>query len=109
MASVGAVATFVLWSFHLTYPSVFADAFLRGRISVIWLALVLAPPYVMAFGLCNLVFVKSVPQSQASGPMSSYFYQQVSERKWKITVATGIAAVASFLLMLATVGSAGSM
>ena len=105
VALFGAVATFLLWWFHITHPAKFADAFLRGRVSVMWLALVLAPPFIMVFGFSNVVFFKPSSQPQVTGPMSGYLDQQESARKWKITVSAGVAAAANFIFMLVTAAS----
>jgi hypothetical protein len=67
-----------------------------------WLVLALAPPFIMTFGICNILFFKPATPSQDSGPMSGYLYQQESEKKWKIMVVSGIAAAANYLFMLLT-------
>ncbi len=106
VACVGAVATLVLWWVHLSHPPVFGDAFLRGRISPMWLLIALAPPFIMTFGLANMLLLKPPSDTPTTGPMSGYLYQQESDKKWKIAVTSGIASAANLLLMFVTAGPA---
>src|SRR4030095_15914394 len=98
VASAGAGGTFLLWGAPLTHSDIFDHAVLRVRVSAMWLVLALAPPFIMTFGICNILFFKPATPSQDSGPMSGYLYQQESEKKWKIMVVSGIAAAAHFLV-----------
>lgn len=100
-ACTGAVGTFVLWWIHLSHPSIFDDAFRHGRVSPMWLAVFMAPPFMMTFGLSSMLS-KPPSDGQATGPMSGYLYQQQSNEQWKIRVGSCIAAVANFLLMFVT-------
>jgi hypothetical protein len=98
VACAGAVSTLVLWWAHLSRPAIFGDAFLHGRVSPMWLAIFLAPPFMMTFGLAS-VFSKPPSNGQDTGPMSGYLSQQESNKQWKIRVGSCIAAVANLLLM----------
>lgn len=106
----GFFSTITLWAIHLHNRARFAEAFLqpRGSSTFLWYAVVLAPPFVAAYGLTNLIFFKRPPLDNR-GPMAGYLYQQHSERKWKIVVASGFVAGLNFLAMLVTtIGVAAS-
>lgn len=105
VALAGAVATLLMWWLNLTHPAMSANAFLRGGVSKGWLVIVLAPPFLMVFGLANVVFFKAPTDSKISEPMSGYLRAQASETKWKIVVGSGIASVVNFFLMLFTAGA----
>ena len=98
VACAGAAGTFVLWWVHLSRPYIFDDAFLDGRISPVWLAVFLAPPFAMVFGLASRLS-KPSPGGPTVGPMSGYVHQQELNKQWKIRVGSCIAAVANLLLM----------
>src|SRR5262245_55040610 len=82
VALSGAVATLLMWWVHLTHPALFANEFLIGGVSKASFVIVLAPPFVMVFGLANAVFSKAPTDSGISAPMSGYFHVQASETKW---------------------------
>jgi hypothetical protein len=102
VACVGAIATFALWWGHLTHPAVFDDIFVRGRVSPLWLLILLAPPFIATFGFANALLSKPTPEARDGGPMTGYIRQQESEKKWKIAVASGIAPAVNLLLMFIT-------
>jgi hypothetical protein len=101
VACAGAVGTFVLWWVHLSRSALFDDALLHGRVNPMWLAIFLAPPYMMTFGLASMLS-KPPSDGQATGPMSGYLYQQESGKQWKVRVGSCIAAAANLLLMFVT-------
>ena len=84
------------------HPAIFVNAFLKGGVSEMLLLVVLAPPFIMVLGFCNVVFSRRAARLRASGPMSSFAYLQESEKKWKIMLASGIGAATNFLLMFIT-------
>src|ERR1051326_6606244 len=83
-ALIGGLATIVLWWVHFTHPAIFGDAFRRGRVSPTSLLFVLAPPFILTFGLANSLLFKAESNASVMGPMWGYLRNQESERKWKI-------------------------
>jgi hypothetical protein len=85
VALSGAVATLLMWWLHLTHPAIFVNAFLRGGVGKAYLVMVLAPPFVMVFGLANVVFFKAPTDSGMSARCPAIFmYRRLREngRSW---------------------------
>ena len=105
-AAGGALVTIVMWIVHLTWPEVFAFLFQIESWAKLALGAALAPPFVTALALGPFIYRQPVEpvSSEQAGPMSTYFYQERSSRRWKLLVVAGIVAALNFLLMLITAG-----
>lgn len=102
----GAAVTFVVWIAHLLNPEVFAYLFQSKGWAKLALGVLLAPPFVLAFTLGSFIYPQPVePDSKDEvGPMSTYFYQERSGRRWKLLIAAGLVAAVNLVLMVATSG-----
>ena len=103
LAGISIVLTSLMWWIHLTHPGMFPDPFLRGSVNRARLIVAIAPPFLFVFCLANAFSMRS-EVDKPSGPMSGYLQQQESDRRWKISVAAGIAAAANLLFLMATSG-----
>jgi hypothetical protein len=105
-AAGGALVTIIMWVVHLTYPEIFT--YLLGMDS--WLKLVvggvLAPPFVLAFAAGSFIYSQPIESKETdkSGPMSTYFYQERSSRRWKLLIVAALIAAANFVLMMVSCG-----
>jgi uncharacterized integral membrane protein len=103
-AAGGGVVTIVMWVVHLLHPEIFNFFFGSDDWLKLFLGVVLAPPFVMAFSLGSFIYPQPVEpeRTDASGPMSGYFYRERAGRRWKLIMASGLIAAVNFLLMLVT-------
>ena len=100
-AAGGAIVTIIMWVVHLRYLNL-VDLF--GELdswAKIFMGLILAPPFLVAFTIGSFIYPQPVEslKSNASGPMSTYFYQERASRRWKLLIVAGIFAAVNFLLM----------
>ena len=100
----GAAVTFVVWIAHLLNPEIFAYFLQSKGWAKLALGFLLAPPFVFAFTLGSFIYPQPIePESKDEvGPMSTYFYQERSARRWKLLIAAGLVAAVNFVLMLVT-------
>lgn len=106
-ASAGAgVATIAMWVVHLLYPEVFTFFLELDGWAKLAFGFVLAPPFLTAFGVGTFIFPQPIEPASAdqTGPMSTFFYQERSSRRWKLLIAAGLFAAVNFVLILATSG-----
>ena len=101
---VGAIATSILWWVHLKHHELFASRFIHGDFNKLWIVIVMAPPFVLTYGLGKLIFTGKANKPGDSGPMSGYLSSVESETKWKVIVGAGIVAFINWLLMLIATG-----
>lgn len=103
-AAGAGVVTIVMWVVHLLHPEIFEYFFGSDDWTKLFLGFVLAPPFVLAFTLGSFIYRQPVePEgTDASGPMSGYFYRERASRRWKLIMASGLIAAVNFLLMLVT-------
>jgi len=93
-----------MWVVHLLHPEIFNFFFGSDDWTKLCLGFVLAPPFVVAFTLGSFIYRQPVEPdaTDASGPMSGYFYRERASRRWKLIMASGLIAAVNFLLMLVT-------
>lgn len=107
LAAAGAgLITSAIWIGHLLNPDVFAYFLQVDGWSKLVLGFLLAPPFVLAFIVGSFVYPQpDQPKTRDEvGPMSTYFYQERSSRRWKLLIAAGLVAAVNFVLMLVTSG-----
>lgn len=104
IAAVSAtLVTIVVWVVHLIYPEIFNTLIQQDDWAKLFLGFLLAPPFVAAFAIGSFIYRQGIePAKHESGPMSGYFYQESSNKRWKLLIAAGIIAAVNFLLMLIT-------
>ena len=104
MAAGGALATIIMWVVHLVYPGIFALFFQMDDWAKLFLGVLLAPPFVVAFSVGSFIYRQPVEpaNSDVSGPMSAYFYHERASRRWKLIIGSGLIAAVNLLLMLVT-------
>jgi len=90
---LGALGTIAIWwaRLHFNYFVI-----IHSRIIVLVL---LAPPYLMAFGFGNSI-ARHDPEPPPDGLMSSYMQHEQSARKWRLRIAAGLVAALNLLLMI---------
>jgi len=93
VGALGTIGTMAMWTGRL---SVFTLPPVRIHISVLVL---LAPPYLMAFGFGNAL-ARRDPEPPATGPMSIYLQNEESARKWRVRIAAGLVATFNLLLLV---------
>ena len=102
----GALVTIILWIVHLTYINIF-DVFLEiDDWAKLFIGFTLAPPFVAAFATGTFIYPQEIEpkKKDESGPMSTYFYQERANKRWKLLIAAGIIAALNFVLMFAASG-----
>ena len=98
---LGLLTTILIWSVHLTYPSLLFSH--QEHLGDIVYPLVLAPPFVATFGIERLLWPGVVrPDAQSSGPMSGYLQMQKSERRRKFLFAAALVSAINLLCMMFT-------
>lgn len=102
----GAVVTLVVWIVHLLDPEIFASFVQNRGWAKLFLGFLLAPPFVLAFTVGSFIYPQpDDPKSKDEvGPMSTYFYQERSSRRWKLLIAAGLIAAVNFVSMMVTSG-----
>jgi K+-transporting ATPase A subunit len=105
-AVIGAAVTLIMWIVHLRDPELLASLFESKGLAKLSLALLLAPPFVVAFTAGSFIYPQPIePETKDEiGPMSTYLYQERSSRRWKLLIVAGIIAAVNFVLMLITSG-----
>ena len=101
----GMLATIAIWVAHWMYPYVLEDLVeLQNKLVFLAVfAVVLAPPFVVAYNIGCILFPNvNAPVKDDSGPMSGYFYQERSDRKWKLFLGAALIAAANLVLMALT-------
>lgn len=106
VAAGAALATVIMWTVHLMNTDLLAALVDLDSWAKLFLAVLLAPPFVLAFVVGTFIYPQPVePKTkEAHGPMSTYFYQERSSRRWKRLMAAGLVAGLNFVLMIATSG-----
>lgn len=102
----GGVVTLLVWIVHLLNPEIFVSLFQINSWATLSLGLLLAPPFVLAFAVGSFIYPQPVePKSKDQvGPMSAYFYQERSSRRWKLLIAAALVAAVNFMAMLIASG-----
>ena len=106
-AVAGTVVTAIIWIIHLEYFDIFDFYREMDRWAKPLLAFLLAPPFVVAFAIGCFIYPQPVEPKTGDeiGPMSTYFYQERSSRRWKVLIVSGLVAAVNLVLMLAMSGS----
>ena len=106
MAAGAAVVTLVVWIAHLFNPEVFAYFLQSKGWAKLFLGFLLAPPFVLAFTAGSFIYPQpDEPDSKDEvGPMSTYFYQERSSRRWKLLIAAGLIAAVNLVAMVIASG-----
>ena len=105
IATVGAaLVTAGMWIMHLLDPDIVGYFLDSDNASKLVLGVLLAPPFVAAFGVATFIYPQAIERETRSdsGLMSTYFYQERSSRRWKLLIAAGIVAAVNLLVMLVT-------
>jgi hypothetical protein len=102
----GTLVTIIMWIVHLTFPAIFYSFLQTDNWEKLILGFILAPPFVGAFATGTFIYPQAIEpkKKDESGPMSTYFYQERSSRRWKLLIIAGIIAAVNFMLMLVTSG-----
>lgn len=100
------LATIVMWVVHVTNPDIFTFFLQLNSWAKLALGFVLAPPFLAAFGLSTFIFPQPIEPASIdqTGPMSTFFYQERSSRRWKLLIAAALFAAVNFVGMLVTSG-----
>ena len=106
VAAGAALATVIMWAVHLMNPDLLTALIDLDNWAKLLLGVLLAPPFVLAFVVGSFIYPQPVePKTkEAVGPMSTYFYQERSSRRWKRLIAAGLVAGLNLVLMIATSG-----
>ena len=106
VATGAGLATIVMWVVHLTYPQIFTFFLDIDSWAKLAVGFVLAPPFLVGLGAGSFIYRQPPePDSRdATGPMSTYFYQERASRRWKLLIAAGLITAVNFVLMLVTAG-----
>ncbi|HET6974968.1 MAG TPA: hypothetical protein VFI24_01495 [Pyrinomonadaceae bacterium] len=103
-ATAATVVTVVMWIVHLNYPEILAFFFQLDDWTKLVIGVLLAPPFVLAFTV--ILSISPQPtETNETGPMSAFFYQERSSRRWRVFIGAGLFAALNLLLMLATSGA----
>ena len=104
-AAAGAgLFTIVMWVVHLLYPEIFTSLIQVDGLAKAFAGIVLAPPFIVALAVVPLIYRPPAEpaSSEEIGPMSTYFYQERSSRRWKLLMMAGVFTALNFLLMIIT-------
>jgi len=97
------VVTICMWIVHLNYPEILGFFFQLDDWAKLIIGVLLAPPFVVAFTVITIVLPQPI-ETNETGPMSGYFYQERSGRRWRIFIGAGLFAALNLILMLVTSG-----
>ena len=101
-AAAGAtVLTICMWIVHLSFPQVREFFFQMDDWAKLVIAFLLAPPFVLAYTVLLSIFPQPIEKNE-TGPMSTYFYQERSSKRWKVFIAAALFSAANLVFMFAT-------
>ena len=102
----GALATVIMWAAHLLYPGIFEFFLDQDSWAKLLIGFLLAPPFVLAFAVGCYIYPQGVEPATHDnvGPMSTYFYQERSNKRWKLVIAAGLIAAVNLILMFIAAG-----
>lgn len=104
-AAAGAtVVTICMWIVHLNFPQVRAFFFQMDDWAKLVIGFLLAPPFLLAY--TALLSISPQPiEKHETGPMSAYFYQERSRKRWKLFIGAALVSAVNLVLMFATSGT----
>lgn len=108
VAAGALLVTIGMWTVHLLNPDILGYLIEVDDMSKLVLGFLLAPPFVTAFAIGTFIYPQPIEPKRGTetGPMSTYFYQERSSKRWKLLIAAGLVAAVNFLLMLVTAATA---